>query len=116
MARAESARTLSADLLIDYAAYRPEILAQLLQDAMPGTFPRVLAKIRDHQAEAVSAVDALYVDKADANWPDKTLDEKWAQPTEEIIQRLKAVRGWSLSDLPIVRHCRLPSSNRWPMS
>jgi len=85
-------RQVAARVLADYAADRPEVVADLLCDADERSFPVLLEKLRLHR-EAVTLLQKELAREPTFDWKDAPLDPAWAAPAAAIRQEIEQADG-----------------------
>ena len=85
-------RQVAATVLADYAADRPEVLADLLCDADEKTFPVLFEKLRGH-GEAVTLLQKELAREPTFDWQDPPLGPAWAAPAAAIRQEIEKADG-----------------------
>ena len=85
-------RKVAAVVLADYAADRPEMLADLLCDADERSFPVLFEKLRGHR-EAVTLLQKELARELTFDWKDRPLDPAWAPPAAEVRQEIEKADG-----------------------
>jgi formylglycine-generating enzyme required for sulfatase activity len=89
----EGQRRLVGTLLADYAADRPDTLANLLLDADERQYAALFPKVRAHRDRAVARLTAE-LDRALApDWKDAPPDPAWGAPEAALIRQVEATEG-----------------------
>jgi formylglycine-generating enzyme required for sulfatase activity len=91
--RPESERALATSLLADWAADRPDVLADLLLDADPRAFAVLFPLLQQHREEAVRVLRAELDRTGGWDWKDAPPDPAWATPDPSLVRRLEAAHG-----------------------
>jgi formylglycine-generating enzyme required for sulfatase activity len=87
-------RNLATDILADYAADRPDVLADLLLDADPKQYARLYPRVqeRSEQARPLLRVE-LDRQAQPGRWADGPLDPAWSKPGEALVRQLETAQG-----------------------
>ncbi len=92
--RGESERFLAARILADYAADRPEMLADLLPDADEKQFAVLLPKLQDHDRRvAAGALQSALDERVGDLWKDGPLDPSFSPLDPTLVQTVEAADG-----------------------
>ena len=86
-------RQVAATVLADWAADRPELLADLLLDADPKQDALLFPVLQRHREQAVKQLQAELDRKAAFDWKDAPLEPAWKTPDTAVVQRLAAAQG-----------------------
>ncbi|MHB1425376.1 MAG: protein kinase domain-containing protein [Gemmataceae bacterium] len=92
-ARRETERSLATDILADYAADRPQVLADLLMDAEDKQFAVLFPKLHPHQEKGQAALLAELDRKLQPRWSDLPLDPAWKPVEGTLVQKIEAAYG-----------------------
>ncbi|HUY35565.1 MAG TPA: protein kinase [Pirellulales bacterium] len=87
VARRESERSLATDVLANYAADRPDVLADLVQDGAAAQFAVVFPVLKEHGAKAVKLLETEIARKLPPDWRDPPLDSAWLPAASESPYR-----------------------------
>jgi formylglycine-generating enzyme required for sulfatase activity len=86
-------RQVAASVLADYAADRPDVLADLLVDGDERQYAVLFPKVQAHRDRAVARLRAE-LDRALApDWKDTPLDPSWAAPGAALVRQVEAAEG-----------------------
>ena len=86
--------TWAISILLDYAADRPEFLADLLMDGDAVQFAKLLPRLEAQPAKAVAVLQAeLDREPRPEAWPKSTTDPIWQKPADSVIHQLEAANG-----------------------
>jgi formylglycine-generating enzyme required for sulfatase activity len=91
--RRESERSLATEVLFDYAADRPEVLADVLMSADPQQWARLWPKVQAQRDGAVTRFTQELDRKLAPDWKDAPPDPSWAAPDAALVRRLAAAGG-----------------------
>lgn len=91
--RGEMERSLVTDILADYAADQPELVADLLMDADEKQFPRLYPKSKEQGQRAFPVLAAEIDRQLQPKWTDPPLDWSWKQPDPALVQKIEAAHG-----------------------
>ena len=86
-------RQVAANVLADYAADRPALLADLLLDADPKQDALLFPVLQRHQTPAVEQFHAELAKTAAFDWKDTPLAAAWRAPAAAVVQRIAAAQG-----------------------
>jgi formylglycine-generating enzyme required for sulfatase activity len=86
-------RSLATDLLADYAADRPELLADLLMDAEAKQIAVLFPKLQAKGEEALAPLRAELDRQPQAPWTDAPLKRTWRVPEVALVRQLEAGHG-----------------------
>ena len=89
----EIQRRLATSVLGDYAADRPDVLADLLLDAEPKQFRALYPKLAAHRDEAIKLLNAELDRTLSSRWNDPDLEPSWATPDPTVAQQIKSAHG-----------------------
>ena len=90
----DAMRTWAISILLDYAADRPEFLADLLMDGDAVQFAKLLPRLEAQPAKAVAVLQAeLDREPRPEAWPKSTTDPIWQKPADSVIHQLEAANG-----------------------
>jgi serine/threonine protein kinase/formylglycine-generating enzyme required for sulfatase activity len=92
--RPESERMTAATLLAEYAADRPEVLAELVKMAEPRQYALLFPKLEADRARAVALMQEELARTLTPQWKDAPLSAEWPKPEAALAQQLEAARGW----------------------
>jgi formylglycine-generating enzyme required for sulfatase activity len=91
--RPESERTLATSLLADYAADRPDMLADLVADADPTAYKVLFPRLEAHRERTGTLLKGELAKTAAPEWKDAALDPSWPAPDAAVARRLEEGRG-----------------------
>jgi formylglycine-generating enzyme required for sulfatase activity/tRNA A-37 threonylcarbamoyl transferase component Bud32 len=91
--RRESERSLATEVLVDYAADRPEVLGDVLMEADPQQWRRLWPKAQAHRDGAVTRFTRELDRKLAPDWKDTPPDLSWAAPDAALVRQLEAAGG-----------------------
>ena len=91
--RPETQRAVATDLLAAYAADRPDILADLSNDAEPRQYAVLFPVLERNAAAAVPLLRAELARTPSADWPDGPLDPAWSSPRPQRPSALEQAQG-----------------------
>jgi serine/threonine protein kinase/formylglycine-generating enzyme required for sulfatase activity len=86
-------RSLATDLLTDYAADRPELLADLLLDAEPKQFAVLFQKLQAKGEDGLAPLQAELGRQPQAHWTDAPLQRTWRAPAAALVRHIEAGHG-----------------------
>jgi formylglycine-generating enzyme required for sulfatase activity len=86
-------RTLATNILADFAAQRPDMLADLLMDADEKQFSVLFAKLRDHDERALAPLLAELDVKLQPKWTDVPLNPAWPAADAAAVAQIEAAHG-----------------------
>jgi formylglycine-generating enzyme required for sulfatase activity len=86
-------RSLATDLLADYAADRPELLADLLMDAEAKQFAVLFPKLQAKGEEALAPLRAELDRQPQIPWTDAPLGRRWRAPPASLVRQIAAGHG-----------------------
>jgi formylglycine-generating enzyme required for sulfatase activity len=92
--RPESERITAANLLAEYAADRPEVLAELVNVAEPRQYALLFPKLDTDRARAVALMQEELARTLTPQWQDAPLPADWPKPDVALAQQLEAAQGW----------------------
>ncbi len=100
----ESERTLATNILADYAAQQPEVLADLLMDADEKQFPVIYAKFKDRGEQGVPLLTAVIDTKLPADLPSsddkrETLAKRQGNAAMALLRMDQPAKVW-----PLLKH------------
>jgi formylglycine-generating enzyme required for sulfatase activity len=84
---------MATDLLADYAAELPKVLAEAIQYADSSQFAIFYDLLSRHKEEAVSELKRFLAEELKINWQDAPLDLAWDTPDPSIGKRIEAAHG-----------------------
>jgi formylglycine-generating enzyme required for sulfatase activity len=91
--RSESAHTLATDILADYAADNPDVLAELLMAAGPKAYETLFPVAQRQVERTLPVLRAEIVEKAEPTWNDAPLDPSWTQPAPDLKSWIESAQG-----------------------
>jgi formylglycine-generating enzyme required for sulfatase activity len=86
-------RALATNILADYAADRPEALADLVMDADDKQFATLFGGLRDSGARGLAPLLAELDQQPTFRWSDPPLDAAWPEPEAALVRQLEAAHG-----------------------
>jgi serine/threonine protein kinase/formylglycine-generating enzyme required for sulfatase activity len=86
-------RSLAANLLADYAADRPELLADLLMDADERQFAVLYRKLQAADERGAGRLLTELDAEARPEWNDPPLDPSWKTPDAAVVRQLEHAHG-----------------------
>jgi eukaryotic-like serine/threonine-protein kinase len=89
----ESERSFATNILVDYAADQPAVLADLLMDAGPKAYPALFPVAQAREAETVPLIQAEFRKKAAHEWNDLPRDASWAELDSAANSRITLAGG-----------------------
>ncbi len=95
--RKETERSLATDILADYAADQPQVLADLLADAEQFQFPVIFAKLAAHRAQAIPLAEAELAKRAGEKASEdekERLGKRQANLAVALLRMGKADKVW----------------------
>jgi serine/threonine protein kinase/formylglycine-generating enzyme required for sulfatase activity len=92
--RRETERTLATNILADYAAEQPELLAGLLLDADEKQFAVLFPKLKDHGADGLAPLHNELGKQIQPRWTDAPLDPSWTAPAGQWQAKIEAAAGF----------------------
>jgi formylglycine-generating enzyme required for sulfatase activity len=92
-ARPETERAVAVDVLADYAADDPAVLADLLLDADAKAFQVLFAKIEPHGERAAAPLEAEIERELRPQWSDSPLDASWKEPEAAAVHSIEVAQG-----------------------
>ncbi len=103
-----SERTLATNLLADYAADQPQVLADLLMDSDEKQFTVIFAKFNDRAEQGLPLLTAVIDTKPPADLPSsdarrETLAKRQANAAVVLLRMNQPARVW-----PLLKHCPDP--------
>jgi serine/threonine protein kinase/formylglycine-generating enzyme required for sulfatase activity len=90
---AAAERSLATNLLADYAADDPQVLADLLMDADDKQFAVLFPKLHGQQEKGQAFLLAELDIKSQPKWPDLPLDPAWKAVNGPLIQKIESAHG-----------------------
>jgi formylglycine-generating enzyme required for sulfatase activity len=91
--RLESERTLATQLLADYAADQPDVLAALFLDADARQYAVLWPKLRAHRERALALMSQELDRTLTPDWKDAPLATDWATPAPALVRQLENAQG-----------------------
>jgi formylglycine-generating enzyme required for sulfatase activity/tRNA A-37 threonylcarbamoyl transferase component Bud32 len=91
--RPESERERAADLLADYAGDRPEVLADLIVEADPRTYGRLLPRLKGYGDRAAALLARELERKPAPSWQDPPPDAGWSPPDPKLVREIEGAHG-----------------------
>jgi hypothetical protein len=109
--RRETERSLATDLLADYAADRPKVLAELLMDADEKQFAVLYPKVLSHRERAVSVLNETVKTPVESKKTDdekETLAKRQANASVALLRMGQAEQVW-----PVLKHSPDPRARSY---
>jgi formylglycine-generating enzyme required for sulfatase activity len=91
--RPETERGLALGLLTDYAADRPEVLADLLMEADAKSYAALWPLLERHRDQAAGVLSAELDREPAPDWEDAAPQPGWAAPDETLVRQVEAAQG-----------------------
>jgi serine/threonine protein kinase/formylglycine-generating enzyme required for sulfatase activity len=91
--RSESERSFATSILADYAAAKPELLADLCMDANARQFAVLFPRIKLVAEQAQVVFSGALKKRLEPQWQDPPLDPSWRPPDAAVIAQLEAAQG-----------------------
>src|SRR5262249_42491879 len=85
-------RSQATSILVDYAADKPEVLADLLMDADEKPFAALFPKLQAHGEQAPLPLLAELDKQPQFRWDEKPLEPSWAAPAGGLVRQIEG--GW----------------------
>jgi formylglycine-generating enzyme required for sulfatase activity len=89
----QAERALATNLLAEWEADRPDVLAGLLMDADPRQFALLWPRFRTHGPAGVAPLRQELHEPARFDWHDPPLPPSWAGTSDEVVYRIEASGG-----------------------
>jgi serine/threonine protein kinase/formylglycine-generating enzyme required for sulfatase activity len=86
-------RSQATNVLAEYAADMPEVLADLLMDAGEKPFAILFPKLQAHGQRASALLLAELDKQLQFRWEDKPLDASWTAPDAGLVRKIEAAQG-----------------------
>jgi formylglycine-generating enzyme required for sulfatase activity len=86
-------RSQATTVLTDYAADKPEVLADLLMDAGERPFAILFPKLQAYGKRAAAPLLAELDKQPQFRWDDKPLDASWTAPDAGLVRQIEAAQG-----------------------
>jgi serine/threonine protein kinase/formylglycine-generating enzyme required for sulfatase activity len=91
--RPEAERLLAARLLVDYAADRPNVLAELAKDATPRQYGLLQPRLQAQRARVIPVLNQELVRTLRPAWKDTPLNPAWRTPDRPLLQQIENADG-----------------------
>jgi formylglycine-generating enzyme required for sulfatase activity len=91
--RRETERALATEILADYAADQPQVLADLLMDADAKQFSVLFPKVKETDASGAKPLLAELDRQPRPTRSDPPLSRSWKEPEAEVRRRIEAAHG-----------------------
>jgi len=91
--RREAERSLATDILADYAADQPKVLAELLMDADERQFTVIYPPFAEHGEEVAGLMRAEIARELKPKWGDAALDPSWTSPDASSVRQIQSAHG-----------------------
>ena len=89
----EADRSFACFILADFAADRPDFLANILMDADPRQFAVLIPQAADNPEPVAIALHAELNKHLTPQWQDPPLDPSWKQLDADVIRTIEAAKG-----------------------
>ncbi|HLJ97814.1 MAG TPA: SUMF1/EgtB/PvdO family nonheme iron enzyme [Gemmataceae bacterium] len=86
-------RSVATDLLAEFAADQPEVLAGLIVDADPPQYAVLLPTLDRHRDSAVGFMEESLKKQLSPDWKDPALDPAWTNPEPALVRDIEAADG-----------------------
>jgi formylglycine-generating enzyme required for sulfatase activity len=86
-------RGLATNLLADYAADQPALLANLVMDADDKQFATLYPKLQATGGDGQAPLRAELQKQVQPRWEEALLDPSWHAPAAELVRRIEAAQG-----------------------
>ncbi len=93
MNRGETERLLATDILADYAADQPKVLAALLMDANGLQFAVLYPKLTELGERGTKCLLAEINRQPQPKWSDPPLNPAWPKPDTALVQKIESAQG-----------------------
>jgi serine/threonine protein kinase/formylglycine-generating enzyme required for sulfatase activity len=116
--RPEAERVLAAQLLADYAADRPNVLADLAKDAIPRQYALLRPRLQAQKARVIPFLNQELNRRPTPAWKDPPLNPAWRAPDRALLQQIEDAEGlWAeryalCQTLPLERFAALAEGLR----
>jgi serine/threonine protein kinase/formylglycine-generating enzyme required for sulfatase activity len=91
--RPESERSLATNLLADFAADRPDMLAELAKDADARQYAVLLPRLQEHRERVAALMEQELSRTVSSAWKDAPLDPTWATPEPALVEKVEKAQG-----------------------
>ena len=91
--RVQGERALATEVLVEYAADRPELLADLLMDADDRQWARLWPKAEARREPAIARFTGELDRTLSPDWKDAPLDPSWGRPDAALVRQVEAAAG-----------------------
>ena len=91
--RRESERSLVTEVLADYAADTPEVLAELVKDADETQFAIVFSRLQEHGKAAIPLLESELQRTLTPDWQDPPLSDDWRPVEPLLVTQIEAAKG-----------------------
>ncbi len=86
-------RRLATNILAEYAADQPDLLADLLKDADDQQYAKLWPKLLPYREQAIARMSAELARTLPPEWKDAPLDPAWATPDPALVRQLTDAHG-----------------------
>jgi formylglycine-generating enzyme required for sulfatase activity len=104
--RTELQRNVAANILADYAADQPELLADLILSADPSQFAVLFPVLERHGVQAEKLLERELDRQLAPEWEDPPLNPQWSSPDPAVVQQIEAADGLMHSRFAICQTMR----------
>jgi serine/threonine protein kinase/formylglycine-generating enzyme required for sulfatase activity len=91
--RPDSERLMAANFLAEYAANRPDVLAECLKVAEPGQYAVLFPKLAAQGGQALELLEHELDKKLAPQWPDAPLASHWTKPEPGLVEQIERANG-----------------------
>jgi serine/threonine protein kinase/formylglycine-generating enzyme required for sulfatase activity len=91
--RSESERSLATNLLADYSADRPEVLAELVKDADVQQYAVLMPILKAYPGPAIASMNRELARNLTPEWEDAPFPDTWKSADSKLIQRIQIAQG-----------------------
>jgi formylglycine-generating enzyme required for sulfatase activity len=86
-------RSRATDILAEYAADQPDLLAELLKDADDQQYAKLWPKLLPYREQAVARMSQELTRTLPPEWKDAPLDAAWAAPDPALVRQVADAHG-----------------------
>jgi eukaryotic-like serine/threonine-protein kinase len=91
--RAQIERSIAVTVLVEYAADRANLLAELIQEADPLAFNQILPALERQRDQAVAVLRRSLDQAAIPDWKDPAPDPAWVLPVASLVDQIEQAQG-----------------------
>lgn len=91
--RRDAERAIATDVLADFAADNPPLLADLIQEAQPEQFDTLFRKLSLHGPEVTEILESAISSQLSPVWHEEELDSRWGNIDDAARARIEAAQG-----------------------